>query len=101
MCRHAAVSDGAYGQGPVTLNNVVDSAGNTGKVTGPQMGVLVGDVNTNGVVSNTDVSSVKAQVTVPVNTGNFRQDVNANGIISNTDVGVTKGQVGATLPTTP
>jgi hypothetical protein len=85
----------------VTLFDVVDSAGNNGNVVSPQMGVLIGDVNGNGVVSNTDVSLVKAQVTAPVASSNFREDVNANGVISNTDVSVTKAQVGTTLPSPP
>ena len=62
------------------------------------MGLLVGDVNANGVVSNTDVASVKGQVAAPVDASNFRTDVTANGVISNTDVSATKGQVGTSLP---
>jgi len=85
----------------VTLNNVVDTAGNSGNVVSPQMGVLVGDVNANGTVSNTDVSVVKTQVAAPVTASNFRDDVNFNGVISNTDVSVTKTQVGTTLPSPP
>jgi PKD repeat protein len=63
-----------------------------------QMAVLVGDVSANGVVSNTDVASVKAQVAAQVTAANFRSDVTANGIISNTDVSTTKAQVGTSLP---
>jgi hypothetical protein len=84
----------------VTLNNVLDVQNNTGNVSAT-MGALVGDVNGNGVVSNTDVSLVKAQVAAPVGVSNFRNDVNATGVISNTDVSLTKAQVGATLPTAP
>jgi hypothetical protein len=82
----------------VSLSNVTDSLGNSsGLVTG-SMGVLLGDVTANLVVSNTDVASIKAQVAAPVTTSNFRNDVNANGIISNTDVSTTKAQVGTSLP---
>jgi hypothetical protein len=84
----------------VTLNNVLDVQNNTGNVAAT-IGVLVGDVNANGVVSNTDVSVVKGQVAATVNSTNFRNDVNANGVISNTDVSLTKAQVGSTLPTPP
>lgn len=84
----------------VGLVNAKDSTGAIGNVIGT-MGVLVGDVTGNGVVSNTDVSNVKAQVAATVATANFRNDVNANGIISNTDVGATKAQVGTQLPSTP
>jgi hypothetical protein len=62
------------------------------------MNVLLGDVNANGVVSNTDVAALKAQVAAPVTQSNFRNDVNANGIISNTDVSLTKADVGTSLP---
>jgi hypothetical protein len=82
----------------VTLNNVTDSAGSVISNVSRSMGVLLGDVNANGIVSNTDVAEVKAQVTAPVDSSNFRDDVNANGIISNTDVALTKAQVGTTLP---
>src|SRR5207249_11424497 len=82
----------------VTLNNVADNAGNSGNVVGPQMGVLVGDVNFTGTTNNTDVGLVKAKVTVPVTETNFRNDVNASGTINNTDVGITKAQVSAQLP---
>jgi uncharacterized repeat protein (TIGR01451 family) len=90
-----SVSTGQYIT--VTLNNVLDVAGNTGNQT-VQMGVLVGDVNSNGVVSNTDVASVKVQVAALVTPLNFRNDVNANGVISNTDVSLTKVQVGTSVP---
>jgi hypothetical protein len=85
----------------VTLNGVVSSTGGLGNNFTGTMGVLLGDVNGNGVVSNTDVSVVKGQVTAPVGAANFREDVNTNGVISNTDVSVTKAQVGTTLPSPP
>jgi hypothetical protein len=63
------------------------------------------DVNANGVVTNADVSLVKAQVAAGASVGpsNFRDDINANGVLSNADVGLTKAQVaaGAQLPTPP
>jgi hypothetical protein len=62
---------------------------------GAPMGVLLGDVNGNRVVTNADVSLVKAQVAAGgnVDLSNFRDDVNANGVISNADIGLTKAQV--------
>jgi hypothetical protein len=80
----------------ITLASVSDGS-NTGDVSIP-MSVLLGDVNGNGVVSNTDVSSVKAQVAAPMTSSNFRNDVNANGVISNSDVSMSKAQVGTSLP---
>jgi hypothetical protein len=79
------------------LSNVLDSQNNAGSVSAT-MGVLIGDVNGNGNVSNTDVAAVKSQVAAPVTSSNFRNDVNANGVISNTDVSGAKTQVGTTLP---
>ena len=80
----------------ITLVGVNDGT-NTGNVSIP-MGVLLGDVNPNRLVSNSDVSTVKGQIAAPVGSSNFRSDVNTNGIISNTDVGVTKAQISTTLP---
>jgi len=80
----------------INLTGVNDGT-NVGGVSIP-MGVLLGDVNANKVVSNTDVASVKTQVAAPVTASNFRNDVTANGIISNTDVSTTKTVVGTTIP---
>jgi hypothetical protein len=63
-----------------------------------RMGILWGDVTGNGTVTNTDVSSVKAQVGAPVTGPNFRNDLNGNGAITNTDVAAVKAQVGTSLP---
>jgi hypothetical protein len=89
----------------VTLNSVLDAAGNSGNILSPQMGFLVGDVNFGGVLSNADVSLVKAQVAAgaSVDSSNFQDDINANAVLSNADVSLTKAQVaaGAQLPSTP
>jgi len=91
----------------VALSNVMDSDANFSSSVQVPMGVLIGDVNGNGVLSNADVSLVKAQVAAGGNVdpagSNFRDDVNANGVISNADVSLTKAQVaaGAQLPTPP
>jgi hypothetical protein len=82
----------------VTLHNVQDEAGRVSDVISAPMSVLVGDVTTNKVVSNTDVAAVKVRVAAPVTASNFREDVSANGVISNTDVSITKTQVGTTVP---
>jgi hypothetical protein len=97
------VSNAQYIQ--VTLTGVTDVLGNTGNVLSPELGILIGDVNGNGVLTNADVSLVKAQVASggSVTSSNFRDDVNANGVITNADVSVTKAQVaaGTQLPSTP
>jgi hypothetical protein len=87
----------------VTLNPV-STACNSGSVSAT-MGVLLGDVNGTGVLTNADVSLVKAQVAAGgnVNASNFRNDVNVNGVITNADVSVVKGEVaaGKQLPSPP
>jgi hypothetical protein len=97
------VSNAQYIQ--VTLTGVADIVGSSGDVLSPELGILIGDVNGNGVLTNADVSLVKAQVAAggSVTTSNFRDDVNANGVITNADVSVTKAQVaaGTQLPSTP
>jgi hypothetical protein len=80
----------------IILASVSDGS-NSGDVSIP-MSILLGDVNGNGVVSNTDVAALKSQVAAPVTSSNFRNDVNANGVISNSDVSTSKAQVGTSLP---
>ena len=82
----------------VSLSDVRDSIGHSSATVSVPMGVLLGDVNANGIVSNTDVASVKGQVAAPVTASNFRNDVTVNGVISNTDVSATKVQVGTSVP---
>jgi sugar lactone lactonase YvrE len=86
----------------LTLSNVTDHFSQVLPNAAVNMGVLLGDVNANRVLTNADVSLVKAQVAAggSVTASNFRDDVNANGGITNADVSVTKAQVaaGAQLP---
>jgi hypothetical protein len=84
----------------VTLNNVTDSQSNTGNISVP-MGVLIGDVNANGLVDGNDVSAVQGQTRQPVSTTSFREDVNANGVIDGNDVSLTQGQTRTSLPSAP
>jgi hypothetical protein len=83
----------------VALNGVIDVAGNNGPVSAP-MGLLVGDVNANGTVSNADVASIQTQIGAAVDT-NFRNDINANGTLSNGDVAAAQAKVGTQLPSLP
>src|SRR5207253_3897835 len=66
----------------VTLNGVSDVTGASGNVTGPQMGVLIGDVNASGVVTSGDTNLCKAQALQTVSSTNFRNDINASGAIT-------------------
>jgi hypothetical protein len=82
----------------VTLNGVLDSTGATGDVTGPQVGILVGDVNASARVDAADVSSVRQQTLQTVTTSNFRNDLNASGRIDAADVSVARQQTLTSLP---
>ena len=85
----------------VTLNSVTDVAGNSGPVASPQMGLLVGDVNANGLVNSTDTSLTQAQSGQAVGASNFRTDINANGLINSTDTSIVRANSGTGLPSSP
>jgi hypothetical protein len=83
----------------VTLQDVVDSVGNiSSSVSGPPMGLLLGDVNASGLVDGNDVSAVQSHTRQSVNNTNFRYDVNTNGLIDGNDVSITQGQTRTSLP---
>ena len=77
----------------VTLNNV---NGSTNVII--PMRVLIGDVNSNGIVNASDVTQTKVRVGQTINATNFRSDVNGGGAINASDVSMIKAQVGTALP---
>jgi len=82
----------------VTLTNVTDKYGRTlAKATVP-MGILLGDVDGNKTVNNTDVNNVTGKVGATAGLTNFRDDVDTSGSINQTDVNITQGQVGTFIP---
>jgi hypothetical protein len=85
----------------VTLTNVVDSAGNSGNVVGPQMGVLIGDTTANGAVNSSDIAQTQGQSGQPVTENNFREDVTANGAINSSDISLVQSQSGTALSPSP
>ena len=85
----------------VKLTNVADSTGNAADVVGPQMGVLVGDVNANGRVDGNDVSEVQGHTRQSADGNNFRDDVIADGRIDGNDVSTTQSSTRTGLPTPP
>jgi len=85
----------------VTLNSVVDIAGNRSNVVSPQLGILIGDVTANGSVDSGDVTLVRQQTLQNVTQSNFREDVNANGSIDSGDVTITRQQTLTSLPSAP
>jgi hypothetical protein len=76
-------------------------AGNSGSVTGPQMGLLVGDVNASGVVTSGDTNLCKAEALHTVTNANFRNDINASGAITTGDANIIKQNALSQLPTPP
>jgi hypothetical protein len=82
----------------VTLNNVVDTAGNSAVTIPATMGVLLGDVDASGRVDSTDVFQVRQQTLQNANSSNFRMDVDISGRIDSTDVFITRQQTLTSLP---
>jgi hypothetical protein len=85
----------------VTLHTVQDSAGNTGDVVGPQMGVLIGDTTANGAVNSSDIAQTQSQSGQLVTANNFREDVTVNGSINSSDIALVQSKSGTALPTLP
>jgi hypothetical protein len=85
----------------VTLNNVVDAAGNSGNVLSPQLGILIGDTNKDGFVNSADISQTKSQSGQLVGASNFREDLNADGFLNSADISLVKSKSGTALPSTP
>jgi len=82
----------------VTLANLSDNAGDFSASVSATMGVLIGDVNANGLVDGNDVSAVQSQTRQSVTDANFREDVNGNGIIDGNDVSLTQSETRTSLP---
>ena len=82
----------------VTMNNVMDTFGQTLPQTSVILSVLIGDTNGNGSVNAADVAQAKAQTGQTVTASNFRNDVNANGAINAADVTIVKQHSGQSLP---
>jgi Fibronectin type III domain/Dockerin type I domain len=82
----------------VTLNNVVDTAGNSSSSISATMGVLAGDTNADGTVNSADISQTKSQSGNAVTSQNFREDVNADGFLNSADISLVKSKSGTALP---
>jgi hypothetical protein len=85
----------------VQLDGVHDTAGAIIDEAIARVGILIGDVNANGLVNSTDVSQTQAQSGQTVTSSNFRKDVNANGLITSTDVSNVQSKSGTGLPSSP
>jgi hypothetical protein len=82
----------------VTANDVKDSAGINLDSACIEVGLLLGDVNGDGVVDSADLDIVNSQIGQPTNGENFRSDINNDGTISTADVRIVTQQQGMRLP---
>jgi hypothetical protein len=82
----------------VTANNVHDDQGNTLASASANVGILVGDVTSDGNVKNGDVAAVQAVEGQRADASNFRSDVNLDGKINRGDVKIVKSFRGTRLP---
>ena len=82
----------------VTLDNVMDSFGQTLPQTAVPMNVLFGDTTGNKSVNASDISQTKANAGGVVDASDFREDVTASGDINASDVAAVKAHSGDSLP---
>jgi hypothetical protein len=82
----------------VTANDVKDSAGINLDDACLTVGLLLGDVNGDGLVDSADLDIVNSQIGQPTNGENFRSDINTDGVISAADARVVTQQQGTHLP---
>jgi hypothetical protein len=92
------VSSGQY----ITVSLTgITVGGVTSDVLSPQIGILVGDVDTTGRVDGNDVSAVQSHTRQAPDVNTFRYDVNATGRIDGNDVSTTQAQTRTGLPSSP
>jgi hypothetical protein len=85
----------------LTLTNVHDDQGNTLASATVTAGLLLGDINGDGVVDSTDSHGTKIDRGQEADADNFREDINTNGHIDGADFSRVKSQGGTMLPPTP
>ena len=85
----------------VTLTNVHDDQGNTLSSATVTAGLLVGDINGDGIVNTTDSHETKIDHGQPNDASNFREDINTNGQIDKIDFNRVRSQIGTALPPEP
>ena len=82
----------------VAVSNVSSTDGGSGGSGMIRVGLLVGDVNHNRVVTLSDLGQVNAQIAQPVTASNYLADVNASGTLSLADKGIVNAQLTKALP---
>ncbi len=81
----------------LTLNDLRDAATNASGNYTFEVGVLLGDINGDGVVNSTDITIAKLDSGETVNANNFTADINGDGVINSTDITLAKLSSGDSL----
>jgi hypothetical protein len=82
----------------VTLDNVQDTAGGFSSTVSADMGVLLGDVNGDGVVNSGDATVTRSSSGLATTSANFRADVNRDGGINSGDATIVRARSGQLIP---
>jgi hypothetical protein len=82
----------------VALSAVTSADGGVGGTGSVRVGLLVGDVTRNRVVSVADLGQLEAQLAQAVTGANFHLDVNASGTVTLADTGITSANLTRALP---
>ena len=90
------LTTGQYYQ--VNLTGVTGVNGKVANITGPQWGLLIGDVDASGRVDSNDVTLVRQQALQPLTTSTFREDLDVSGRIDSNDATIARQQALVSLP---
>ena len=82
----------------LTATGVHDNDGNTLPSVAATLGLLLGDINGDGLVDNEDSHETRLDRGQTTDSTNFREDVNTNGQIDRVDFVIVKAQLGTMLP---
>jgi len=82
----------------VALIDVADNASGKSHEFVATMGILLGDVNGDGIVNSADIALAKSRSGQAVGAGNFPTDINEDGLINSVDIAQTKARSGTGLP---
>jgi hypothetical protein len=82
----------------ITLIGLHDDQGHTLGEAAVTFGLLLGDVNSDGMVDEDDAALVEADLGARTDESNFREDIDTNNRIDAEDLAVVESQIGSMLP---
>ena len=82
----------------LTVTGLHDTLGNTLPSAAVTFGLLLGDTNGDGIVSNKDAAQVRNDQGQQTDDTNYREDVDLSGQIDRPDFHIVKSQLGTMLP---